>query len=352
MDYQDVVNDLTSGKIRTGLSAWQQKWIPRFAYHFTDILNAVSILKMRRLLARDFAESQQIMVNDNAGGDVIAGTPDEVGGFVRLYFRPKTPTQFHNEGFQVEKNRQEYGADCPIPVFFLFDLPSLLSQPDVQFTAQSLAKHHTIPKYQTPEEFSQLPFDKIFHDRAILPPVNRDDIIPFRQAEIIVPKQLGLETLRHIFVRSIAEKETLQNLLHDKDIYDFDELIQVRGGNYFYMNRNFIDDVELTMEGVVIKSSVNQSFPREWGPIDEGVAAKFAPSNADSDSYLQVLVERCEANGQVLTWPDENKRALLINKIRLRIANPTGQYTLKIYIDGHIAYEGKYQQNYDFDLPF
>ena len=352
MDFQQVVDDLVSGRIRTGLNPRQQKLFPRFAYHFTDILNAVSILEMGEVVTRKFAKAHQIMGNDNASREVINGTPDDVSNFVRLYFHPKTPTQFYNEGFQVKASQQRYEANCPVPVFFLFDLPKLLNQPGVQFTARSLAGHTMVPRYKTPEEFRSLPFDKIFHDRPILPPESRDDIVPFRQAEIIVPESLNLKNLRHILVRSIAEKETLVNLLHDKKVYNFDDLIKVRGELYFFMDRNFIDDVELTKSRVIIKSNVNNSFPAVWGKANDNVRAKFALNSAASENFLQVTVERIESNGQVMKWPAEGRQALLINEIRLGIKETTGRYTLRIYIDGHIAYEGFYQQADDFDLPF
>lgn len=60
---------------------------------------------------------------------------------VRFYFRPLTPTQYHNEGFKHPLLRycHDLNANVPVPVFFLFDLNSLLQLPDTQFSEQSLA---------------------------------------------------------------------------------------------------------------------------------------------------------------------------------------------------------------------
>lgn len=36
-----------------------------------------------------------------------------------LYFRPRTPTQFHNEGIRPPLQRGQSGAHCPVPIFFV-----------------------------------------------------------------------------------------------------------------------------------------------------------------------------------------------------------------------------------------
>ncbi|WP_461243411.1 DarT ssDNA thymidine ADP-ribosyltransferase family protein [Secundilactobacillus muriivasis] len=109
---------------------------PRFAFHFTDINNAVSILKHRCLVSRNRAIAQGWMSNDNASQSVISTTSSVVENQVRLYFRPRTPTQFHNEGFKTKlaRNDGRVSANCPIPVFFLFDLSQVLALSNSKFS--------------------------------------------------------------------------------------------------------------------------------------------------------------------------------------------------------------------------
>jgi hypothetical protein len=71
---------------------------------------------------------------ENASRKVIDGTDPAHLRFVRLYFRPKTPTQWHNEGIRAPSERTSLNAHCPIPVFFCFDLVGLLSEDNVWFS--------------------------------------------------------------------------------------------------------------------------------------------------------------------------------------------------------------------------
>ena len=73
-------------------------WWPKFAYHYTDVTNAVSILSSGKLYSRVKAGAKGVMENDNASRQVIDMTETRATSYVRFYFRPLTPTQYHNEG--------------------------------------------------------------------------------------------------------------------------------------------------------------------------------------------------------------------------------------------------------------
>ena len=70
------------------------RWWPHYAYHYTDIQNAVSILESEMLYSRTQAEELHVMQNDNASRQVIDMTRDRITSYVRFYFRPLTPTQY------------------------------------------------------------------------------------------------------------------------------------------------------------------------------------------------------------------------------------------------------------------
>jgi len=355
VEFRDVVNDLTTGKRETRLSSFKRRMWPRFAYHFTDIVNAVSVLKAQRLYSRQYALENNLMKNDNASYDVISQTANEVEKYVRLYFRPRTPTQFYNEGFQVKSKRQKLHADCPIPVFFLFKLPELLSQSGVQFTDRSLALNQVVPRYSTPDEFSKLPFKDIYQEGPLIgmSDSQKKAITGHKQAEIIVPESLGLDYLKVILVRSVAERETLLNLLHDDDVYQYDDLIQVQKEDYFFLDRNFIEDVELSTDRLRVRSNVNEAYPKEWGLPTEDRGIGFALNEEATDNYLNVTMKVLVPDGTDYWWPNKNVRALLLDKIELTLPVPLQSYQLIVDIDGHIAYKGSYEQNFeDIDMPF
>ena len=116
-------------------------WWPRFAFHYTDVTNAVSILSEGTLFSRTDAQRFHIMQNDNASRQVIDMTNSNVVSMVRFYFRPLTPTQYYNEGYKHPALRYDgdENANTPVPIFFLFDLASILSLPEVQFSETSQA---------------------------------------------------------------------------------------------------------------------------------------------------------------------------------------------------------------------
>ena len=97
-----------------------RRWWPDYVFHFTDLQNAVSILKTGALFSRVETQNLGLMDTDNASQEILGSTDNEYKDYVRLYFRPKTPTQFHNEGFRPINQRWQ-GAHCPVPIYFLFD---------------------------------------------------------------------------------------------------------------------------------------------------------------------------------------------------------------------------------------
>lgn len=100
-------------KKASGVSA--VNWWPKYIYHYTDLTNAIGILKECKIFSRN---SVGELANENASKDVIEHTSVEVLDYVRFYFRPKTPTQYRNEGF-IPRNQRWSNAHVPIPIFLL-----------------------------------------------------------------------------------------------------------------------------------------------------------------------------------------------------------------------------------------
>ena len=219
-------------------------WWPLYAYHFTDIQNAVSILKEEYLYSRYDAKRFNIMRNDNASRQVIDMTHSGATADVKFYFRPLTPTQYYNEGFKHPDLRYcgDINANVPVPVFFAFDLESLLSMDNVYFSEKSQAGEGC-RLCNTPEEFSQFNFDQIYNNSWMR---NIDEEKKYRQAELVTKGPFPINScLYAILCRNEVEKITLLNLLRDespKTYTKYKDKIKVCKENMFECNGLYITD--------------------------------------------------------------------------------------------------------------
>ncbi len=232
------------------------RWWPLFAYHYTDVTNAVSILKTGCLYSRDEAVSKGLMLNDNASRQVIENTYNDATSFVRLYFRPLTPTQYFNEGYKHPDLRYDSdpNANTPVPVFLLFDLEKVLDLDGVCFSEKTLAGGGSNKKHGV-GEFSGLNFDAIYSNSWENSELNR----PFRHAEIVCRSPLQLKPyLRRIVCRNPIERATLLSLLREEDtglIDEYSEIIVVGKENLFERNALFVEDFNYHDDLVVFSLS-------------------------------------------------------------------------------------------------
>ena len=186
----------------------RERW-PRYLFHCTDVLNVVNILTTGMLLGRAQAQRSGSLRVDIAAPDIIDNTGTEWQDYVRLYFRPRTPTQYRNEGFRPA-SRLELEAHCPVPIYLPLDAYEILSRQDSLFTAGNLAAG--AKPMQAIDDLSRMPFELIYHDTRF-EPQERSQIVFHRNAEVLIPQRLGLRNVRRILCRSQAEYETLRNLL-------------------------------------------------------------------------------------------------------------------------------------------
>ncbi len=182
MNYADIILDNSNNHCDI-------QWWPKFAYHCTDIKNAVSILDKGTLYCRADASRLKQMHNDNASKHVIDMTQAETVSSVRFYYRPKTPTQYYNEGYKHPELRydNDENANMPVPVFFLFDLEKMLLLPETQFAEQSQSGYGS--KLQKGvQAFSSLDFDKIYSNDLS----RVSELKKYIQAEILYPNYLSM----------------------------------------------------------------------------------------------------------------------------------------------------------------
>ncbi len=299
-----------------------QNWWTKSLFHFSDILNAISILENASVYSRNRAIELDLMQNDNANNDVISLTSDEHKNYARLYFGPSTPTQKNNEGIKpISEISNE--AHCPIPVMFIFDFKKVFMLDGVLFTDGNLATNPNI--YDDIQNLEILNFHMIYH-RTWFTPEHRNKIINARHSEVLVKDALQLENnLRLIAVRSEAEKETLLYQLSTtlKEKYKNKIYVQPQTG-IFINDWLYVDKVSLLNDTIHIK----------WHKCSNSISC--------NNQYNLKIVARNEAENIVKTlaknswYPKDSTQ-----KINLTEELKNIEFELEIYIDEIKVYVNK-----------
>jgi len=301
-----------------------RSWWPQFVFHHTDVRNAVEILKSGTLLSRSELEKRGRMIVDNASPQIVAGTHPYVKGCVRLYFRPKTPTEYRSEGIRPRGKRELGGAHCPMPVFFLFNAGDVLSRRDCQFSSGNLAAFGT-HIFSTAAELKRLDFRRIYHVGQI--PPNERKIVHCRNAEVIIPRELDLSSLEYIFCRSPAEKETLIYLLPEAISGRWNKKILIESkSDLFHRNWSFVETADLTNSHLTFQFSPDTNTP---GPFDLDLSVEDVITQ-------QVFAVR--------------ERAMVNATRRFKFTRSMTHYRVQLKLDDDLAYENDYLE--DDDVPF
>lgn len=300
-----------------------RSWWPKFVFHYSALQNVVSILKTGFVYSRNAAASQNLLQVDGASQSVLSHTSDTYKGYVRLYFRPKTPTQYSNEGIRP-KGSLTHGAHCPVPVMLLFDARDILTRSTTQFSQGSLAGNSPGRIGSKGAFFERLPFSDIYHN-ASLPYYRKNEIKSRRHAEVIVPGQLNLEALKFIWCRSEAEKETLISSLGEGERIRWRNKI-FHGNKYdLYFSRwSYVDRVKLKEDGVEFDFNPNSQTS---GLFD------LSGHLRDNDNHIELRAREESFDTS--------------RKVLLNFSKPIRNYIIKLYMDGTLAYHGKYEQHDD-----
>ncbi len=211
---------LSPGVVQTHINYWQRRlsvgnrpyrrrWPSRLFRH-EPLENAVRILRAGVLLSRRDAADE--IERDIAPAEIIArrGAAHDA---VRLYFRPRTPTQYHIEGI---RKPPEYfqGRHAPVLIIMVFRAEDILTQRGVTFSDGNMQSYGA-RTFRTDDEFQAMPFELIYHDGPF-PREQGAEIVHSRCAEVLVPSPLELpDHLQAVLCRSPAERATLLHLLGD-----------------------------------------------------------------------------------------------------------------------------------------
>ena len=322
LDSDKIINFLDSLATESWLGSVRSKWV-KYVFHYTDIRNAIEILKSEKLLCRTALENTGKMPVDNASRAIISATETDVKKYVRLYFRPKTPTQYNNEGIRPI-NEQSLESHCPVPIFFLFDSKMILTKTDCQFAEGNLAKLGIQGFRSTAEELENFNFRKIYH-QGVFNRTERDDIILRRNAEVVIPNELDLSALKIIVCRSPAEKESLLYLLPKNLISKWGSKILVDTKADFY-NRNwaFVQTVQL--------NSKTATF--DFSPDSTATVSFILTATRRGYEEKVLRIENFHANKQLM----------------FEFPRDIWKYEIELRLDNNLAFIGSYDGT--DEIPF
>lgn len=286
-DSAAIVSHLEALKKEPWLSP-AQAWWPDYLFRVDHVTAAASILNEGKLLSRNRAIATGKMLLDSASPGVIEHTDSHWKDYVRLYFRPRTPTQYHSEGI---RRSQEYGLGscCPIPVVMLFSSREVLTLRDTMFSDGNLAGRSA--RCGSDSKFlCSIPFRDVYHNDP-LDMEARGRIVFHRHAEVIYPNELGLNALKTIYCRTPAEHEMLLSLLNPAALSRWAGSIGLSSKlNLHYRHWTFLETAELTAQAVTLRFNPSSRTP---GPfrIDVEISA-----GQDSGQWVG---EDFMANGRV-----------------------------------------------------
>jgi len=290
---------------------------PWYLFHETEIRNVSSILESGCILSRERAEAQVDGFWSSGSPRVLDHTGANIKDSVRLYFRPRTPTQYHNEGVWPKDalRRSRFpDAHCPIPVFLLFDAVTVLSMRGTQFSNGNLARSDA-KLYQTARDLERLPWQMIYH---IGPHPRGDDRYRFhRCAEVVVPAKLDLGALEYMICRSQAELDTLTCLLPPTIWRRWKRRTLVsRRINYFFRERAHLVGVELSRDRCFLR---------------------FAPSTRNAGPFVRTITR--EVGSMREEW---GKKGFCASGCDTQDFAPQDNYLLSVKLDEHLVYRNRF----------
>ncbi|MDE0534043.1 MAG: DarT ssDNA thymidine ADP-ribosyltransferase family protein [Albidovulum sp.] len=119
-----------------------RRWWPFWLFRSDHVENAAAILNSGELLSRAGAAIRGLIVKDSASQQHINQLDQCLIRFVRLYFRPRTPTRYSNKGVRPV-DRIKFCAHMPVPVYLLF-ISRLLLETGVLFSRGRLTSNASV----------------------------------------------------------------------------------------------------------------------------------------------------------------------------------------------------------------
>lgn len=323
-DTKEIQTHIRTLKDKPWLGQARASW-PDYLFRFDNIDAAAKILNSGKVLSRSAALTAGVMPRDSASPSVIAQTADRWKQYVRLYFRPRTPTQFDAEGFRPV-GQYVLGAHCPVPVVMLFDAVDILTRLDTEFSDGNLAANATTGNNAT--FLKSIPFEKVYHD-SWLSAEEKRSVVFHRHAEVIVPRELDLSPLRFVGCRTQAEYETLLHLLEPKAQTQWSGTIGLGTKmNLHYRRWTFVEQAELSRKAIRLR---------------------FNPSSQTPGPFTALVKIREDATRDEYHWQDKSYSANSILEVNIQPVRHPESYTVRLELDGQLVYNNHYEE---CNIPF
>ncbi|WP_084518669.1 DarT ssDNA thymidine ADP-ribosyltransferase family protein [Bradyrhizobium sp. th.b2] len=295
---------------------YRKKW-PSRLFHHAPIENAVKIIQGGNLRSRNDPENNR--AKDIAAAGVVQAR-GHAHDSARLYFRPRTPTQWHIEGIRKAGECKWEEAHAPVLVMMVFDARKVLCRPGIQFCDRNMQLGSAEPG-DSEDYFSKIPFEKVYHEGGT---GGDKSITDHRCAEVLAVSPLPLnETLQWIYCRTGAERDTLIHLLGPSCKAWFDYILVSDDLLVFERKFVFVEYVDLTGEGLVFKLR-----PRS----DNGMV-DFKSEVIDKAGNVVFSFESAAFSPR----PPSTERWITKGKL------PKGRYFVRLWLEGHLAYQNYHQ---------
>lgn len=315
---------LSDAFVKAHIAHWKQElgspyyphrhiW-PECLFHHAPFENAVSILSTGKLRSRNDPDNPR--PRDVAAHGVNQAR-NHAHDRVRLYFRPKTPTQFSIEGIR-KPGECKYGdtAHAPILVMLVLDAHRILTLPDIRFCDRNMQAGKA-DAGDDEAYFASIPFPKVFHEG----PTGDETIFQHRCAEVLPSSPLDLDQcLQAIYFRSEPERDTVLHAL---------------GPNrQRWLQRCFVSDALKVFEK-------KYSFVQEIGLTREGVV--FALNPRSDRQNVEVRINVNDETGRIAAQFYNAALAAAPPQGRwiYNHAFPDGIYLVRVEIEGQLAYEAQ-----------
>ena len=252
---------ITQNRVERHISEWEAKlsadgfrpyrvrW-PSRLFHHSVIENAASILSQGQLLSRiDSGGHRKV---DVAGTAVIQNR-DRAHQFARLYFGPRTPTQYRVEGIRKPEAywNGDRSAHAPTLAMFVFDARKILIQKGVRFSNGNM-QSDAAQDGDNDAFFDKIDFAKVYHEGWH----DRDASITYsRCAEVLVPSPRPIDDcLAAVVCRSVAERLFLLDEMGPTAAKRWSRFVHVSDDlNVFEKRYTFVDTVSIQTDGVLFK---------------------------------------------------------------------------------------------------
>ncbi|MDB8803598.1 DarT ssDNA thymidine ADP-ribosyltransferase family protein [Romboutsia sp. 1001216sp1] len=235
-----------SNYIKKYVGFLKQQYNFKGLYHFTDFENLESIFKSGYLYSRNGCNKNKIIFKDGANHDVLDKAQDTVHDSVRLYYRPKTPTLYDNEGVKLKEYCDK--IHIPMPVYLLFD-EELLYLDTTKFSNGNATRSDIGCTY---EFFQSMDWSAIFHSTWFYPE-ERDYIVNKRHAELLSSKPISIDKyLKSIIFRCEADRKRAINVYGHNSKYEVDLSIfsdkNTGHARNDWQENNFVKDYNICYE--------------------------------------------------------------------------------------------------------